>query len=67
MLRCKASYLKQPEPPQPVPAPEPQQYIYQYKEAYQPEVVEGYTTDIHLPIMVFIVGFVTLALLHPLE
>jgi len=64
MLRCRASYIKQPEPPQPISEPEPEEVMYYYKE---PEVVEGYTTDIHLPIMVFIVGFITLALLHPLE
>jgi hypothetical protein len=68
MLRCKASYIKQPKPPQPEPEPTPPlEPIYYYKEEYQPEEVEGYVSDIHVPIMVFIIGFITLALLHPLE
>lgn len=56
MLRCKASYIKQP-PPDPEPEVEP----VPLPEPYVSEV------DVHLPIMIFILGFVTLAVLHPLE
>jgi hypothetical protein len=53
MLRCRASYIKTPDPPQ---AP-PQHYIAEP----DPE------PELHVPLMIFIVGSLVLALIDPLE
>jgi hypothetical protein len=62
MLRCKASYLKPPEPPQPEAY---RYYDYNYEEPEEDEDEE--IGEVHIPIMIFILGFITLALVHPLE
>jgi hypothetical protein len=54
MLRCRASYIKTPDPP-PQYIKEPEQYI----EEPEPEL--------HVPLMIFIIGSVVLALIDPLE
>jgi len=55
MLRCRASYIKTPDPPQ---AP-PQHYIAEPDPDPEPEL--------HVPLMIFIVGSLVLALIDPLE
>ena len=58
MLRCRASYIKTPDPPLAEPDP-PEQYIAEPEPDPEPEL--------HVPLMIFIIGSIVLALLDPLE
>ena len=58
MLRCRASYIKTPDPP-PQYIKEPEQYIEEPEPEPEPEL--------HVPLMIFIIGSVVLALIDPLE